>query len=237
MLKSKTLPSTLLLLSLYAGVGSVSVMHGKAFGQAKPTRVRAKLDGFDIAPKTGNAANQIGGASRGIGGLALYAPMLGRSYSLTPTFMWGSDDAQAEYTFRMMGPAPGQEEMYSAKVTGGQFTYPADAPALVPGNTYTWQVAPVSDLLGNPISTKVKIVGGAERSQIEASLHGVPGMTQADAKVYVEKRLWYDALTTYSNLIMSDPTKPEYYKARAELYDQLPQTHALADVDLAKAQR
>jgi hypothetical protein len=34
---------------------------------AKPTRVRAKLDGFDLSPQSGKSANQIGGASRDLG--------------------------------------------------------------------------------------------------------------------------------------------------------------------------
>ncbi len=57
---------------------------------AKSTRVRAKLDGFDIAPTSGKAPNQIGGASRDLGALTLYAPKLAKAYTLTPTFFWSA---------------------------------------------------------------------------------------------------------------------------------------------------
>lgn len=205
----------------------------QAANAGKPARVRTKLEGFDIEPKSGKAPNQIGGASRGIGGFTLYAPKLGKAYSLTPTFYWSADDATVEFTFRLSVLSAGQGDLFETKVTGGQFTYPADAPALMPGSTYVWQVTPMNDMLGGPASASVLIVGGSERTAVEAALHGKP---EADAKVFTDKRLWYDALAAYTNLIHAEPGRGEFYKDRADLYDQLPQTQALADADLTKAQ-
>jgi hypothetical protein len=231
---------TLSFLSLTLAAGfCFTAFATPSYGQGnpqKPMRVRTKLDGFDIEPKSGKAQNQIGGASRGIGGLTLYAPKMGKAYTLTPTFSWSADDDSTEYTFRLSVISAGQGPIFESKVTGGHFTYPADAPALVPGSTYVWQVTPSNDMLGGTASASILIVDGSERTAIEAALHGKPGMSAADAKVYTEKRLWYDALAAYTSLINAEPTKSEYLKARAELYDQLPQTQALADMDMNKAQ-
>ena len=229
------------LLSLTFGAGLFfSLLSHPSLGQVnppqKPMRVRAKLDGFDIEPKSGKAQNQIGGASRGIGGLTLYAPKLGKAYTLTPTFAWSAEDESTEYNFRLSVISAGQGPIFETKVTGGHFTYPTDAPVLTPGSTYVWQVTPANDMLGGTASASILVVGGEDRSAIETALHGKPGMSSADAKVYVEKRLWYDAVATYNNLIKSEPTNSEYLKDRAELYDQLPQTQALADIDMNKAQ-
>ena len=232
---------TLLSLSLSALAAGICftlppiMSWAQAGAPQKPTRVRTKLEGFDIEPKSGKAPNQIGGASRGLG-LALYAPKLGKAYSLTPTFTWNAEDDATEYTFRLSELSAGQGPIFEAKVNGGRFTYPADAPALVPGSTYIWQVTPANDILGGAASASILIVGGAERAAIEAASHGKPGMTAADAKVYVDKRLWYDALAAYTSLINAEPNKAEYYKGRAELYDQLQQTQTLADLDMSKAQ-
>jgi hypothetical protein len=236
-LKNRNIP--LLLLSLTLGTGAALcplAMHAQAAGSQKPARVRPQLEGFDIEPKSGKAPTQIGGASRGIGSLTLYAPKLGKAYTLTPTFMWSSDDPTNEYIFRLSILSAGRGQIFETKVNGGRFTYPADAPALVPGSTYVWQVTPTNDMFGGPASASVLIVGGNERAAIEAALHGKPGMTPADAKIYTDKRLWYDAVAAYTNLIDSEPGHPEFYKGRADLYDQLPQTQALADMDIAKAQ-
>ena len=229
------------LLSLVLGAGLCFTLFptsslGQATSSQKPMRVRTKLDGFDIEPKSGKAQNQIGGASRGIGGLTLYAPKLGKAYTLTPTFAWSADDESTEYTFRLSMLSAGQSPIYENKVTGGHFTYPADAPALVPGSTYVWQVTPSNDMLGGTASASILIVGGGDRSAIESALHGQPGMSAADARVYVDKRLWYDAVAAYTNLIHAEPSNSDYLKGRAVLYDQLPQTQALADMDMNKAQ-
>ena len=68
---------------------------------AKPTRVRAKLDGFDLSPQSGKSANQIGGASRDLGSPRLYAPHAGKAFSVMPVFYWGTAEAGQKVTFRL----------------------------------------------------------------------------------------------------------------------------------------
>ena len=205
---------------------------------AKPARVRVKLEGFDIAPSSGKAPNQIGGASRGLGGITLYAPRMGKSYSLTPTFYWSSDDPTLEYTFKISAMSAEQSPLFTTKVTGGRFTYPASAPALEPGATYVWSVQPMIDMLGGPASASIIIVGGSERSSLAAQLEAAKDPAEkpspAEAKIMMDARAWFDAFDAYTTLIARHP-KPEYYKQRAALYDQLPDTQSLADADMAKA--
>ena len=203
----------------------------------KPVRVRAKLDGFDLAPTSGKAPNQIGGASRGIGTLALYAPRAGKSYSSTPTFYWSSDDPQAEYTFTLSPAAPGTQWSYKANVTGSHFTYPAEAPPLKPGETYTFTVQPTIDMMGGPVTASITILSAPERAAVESALAATtgPNAPQQQAQIFVDHRLWYDALAAYNSLIAANPTQGDLYLSRADLYDQLPQTHRLADEDVAKS--
>jgi hypothetical protein len=206
---------------------------------AKVARVRAKLDGFDIAPTSGKAPNQIGGASRGLGELTLYAPKQGKAYSLTPTFYWNGDD-KSDYLFKLTPLSPQENVVYTAKVTGGKFTYPADAPALKPSETYVWSVTPENDMMGGAASASVLIVGGANRQTVEAALASAKAPagepSEEAAKVYVQNRLWFDAVAEYSNLIERHPEVTKYYQERSAVYDQLQETHDLADADAAKAQ-
>ena len=224
------------------GVGSV---WAQTAGTAtpRPVRVRAKLDGFDLTPKNATPPrrpNQIGGVSRGIGSLVLYAPTMGKSYTLTPTFSWRSDDPKGEYTLRLSQPGIGADALYEAKVVGDHFTYPADAPALKPGETYVWTVQPTVDMLGGPASASLVIVGGTEREAVDAALAKAKAESDpaaAAAKVYTDMRLWFDAVSAYSSLIERFPARSEFYQARADLYDQLPATSALADADVAKVHK
>jgi hypothetical protein len=207
--------------------------------QPKPTRVRAKLDGFDLSPQTGKTPAQIGGVSRDLGAITSYAPRLGKAYTLTPTFFWSSDDDKAEFTF-MLSNSSDQNTKYESKVKGRVFTYPANAPALTPGATYTWSVQPTIDIGGGIASASFVIVSGQDRAAIEAALANVRGdrveASLAQAKIYTDSRLWYDAVAAYSSLIGRFPKRNDLYQARAQLYDQLPQTQSLADADIARTQ-
>jgi hypothetical protein len=204
----------------------------------KSTRVRAKLDGFDIAPTSGKAPNQIGGASRDLGMLTLYAPKLAKAYTLTPTFFWSADDDKAEFTFKLAALSAQESPIYVKKVTGGKFTYPSDAPALKPSETYIWSVQPENDLMGGAASASVLIVGGSNRDAVDSALagKGIAGEpSAAAAKVYVDNRLWFDAIAEYTALIEKHPEMAQYHEARAQLYDQLKATQPLADADVAAA--
>jgi hypothetical protein len=240
--KNTTLPFALVAVLL---AGTACFTQPSALAQngttaPRPARVRAKLDGFDLTPKSASARpNQIGGASRGAFGMDLYAPSMGKAYTLTPTFYWSSDDAQAEFTFKVSQPGMGGS-LYETKVVGDHFTYPANAPALQPGSTYVWTVAPTLDMMGGPKSASVVIVGGKEREDISAALAKAQAGSDpaaAQAKVYTDMRLWFDAVAAYSNLIGRFPARGEFYQDRADLYDQLPVTAKLADIDAARAHK
>ncbi len=204
----------------------------------KVVRVRAKLDGFNIAPTSGKAPNQIGGASRDLGALTLYAPQLGKAYTLTPTFYWSAADDKTEYTFKLSALSTQESVLYVKKVMGGKFTYPADAPELKPSETYVWSVQPENDLMGGLAQASVLIVGGANRNSVTAALASAKTSpaepSAAAAKIYVDNRLWFDAIAEYSALIEKHPEMTQYYKERAAIYDQLPETQSLADEDAVK---
>ena len=93
-------------------------------------------------------------------------------------------------------------------------------------------------MLGGPASASIVIVSGSERAGLTAQLNMAKDAAEkpspAEAKIMLDARMWFDALAAYNTLIERHP-KPEYYKQRALLYDQLPETQPLADADMAKA--
>jgi hypothetical protein len=202
-------------------------------GQGAPRRVKTKLDGFDLAPEKATA-NQIGGASRGEGAKTLlYAPHKARVYTLRPAFAWRGDPT-ATYKFKIQDTLG--TFSWDREVTGTTLVYPADAPALSPGSTYLWKVAPDSPLLGPPPPAAIVVVlGGADRAQIDAGLGQIQGADAdtARARYFFDQRLWYDALMAYSDLIGKNPDQASLYKMRGTLYDQVPAAEPLADADFA----
>lgn len=211
--------------------------HPANAAPAHPARVHARLAGFDLAPGQASA-NQIGGASRGVGPkLVLYAPHKGRVLTLRPSFQW-KGDATASYTFHLQDLTGSLS--WDRAVTGTSLDYPADAPPLVPGQTYLWRVTPDSPLLGPPPPAAILVVlGDPERAQIASGLSAIPGdgfdAQAARARYLFDQRLWYDAVAAYSALIDKYPAHSEPYEMRGWLYEQLPATEPLAELDFSHA--
>ena len=213
---------------------------------APPRPARVKLDGFDLSSQSAHAgltpakhsgANQIGGASRGIGSVKLFAPAKGLAYSLHPTFQW-SGTPDTKYKLQMENLA--DHTSFEATVEGTLFTYPETAPALKPGSTYSWSVQPEIDMMGGTSdSALIVIAGGAERDAIASALAAITQTGEAGdrarAQVYFDKRVWYDAAQAYSILIAAHPDDAELHRMRGTLYDQVPATEKLADQDFAMA--
>jgi Domain of Unknown Function (DUF928) len=204
-----------------------------------PRRAQAQLAGFDLAPDKASA-NQIGGASRGVGSstLVLYAPHKGLVYSLRPSFWWRGDP-NATYTFHIQDVTGGSG--WDRPVTGVSLIYPADAPPLVPGKTYLWRIEPSSPLLGPPPpAAMIVVMSDTDRASIDAAVAQIQGSDVnagiARAKVYFDHRLWYDAVMQYDDLIAQNPGQAQLYGLRGAVYDQLPVTQPLADADYTHAQ-
>ncbi len=191
-----------------------------------PVRVRAKLSGFDLSNKSGKSANQIGGASRDLGTPHLYAPGSAKAYSLTPTFYWSAPDGAAKVTFRIS--TINGIEVYETTTAATHLTYPADAPALKPGMTYRWTILPENDMLGGaPAPVTFMVVDGDERAAIQSAL-----ATATDpASVFVQHRIWYDAVVAYNNVLDKDPGNQAALLGRATLYNSVSATESLADAD------
>jgi hypothetical protein len=83
-------------------------------------------------------------------------------------------------------------------------------------------------MLGGPPSpVSVTIVGGNERSAIDQELKSASDR----ATVFVNHRIWYDAIADYTTTLDQTPGDQAARKGRATVYDQLPVTQPLADSD------
>ena len=208
---------------------SVALTPRAAVAQAPtshPVRVRAKLSGFDLSTKSGKSANQIGGASRDLGTPRIYAPASARDYALNPTFHWATPDGAAKVTFRLS--TINGIELYKTTTSATSLAYPADAPPLKPGMTYRWTIVPENDMLGGaPAPVTLMIVDGAERAAIQAAL----ASSTDPASVFVDHRIWYDAIAAYNTALDKNPDNQTARLGRATLFNSIPATQSLADAD------
>jgi len=212
-------------------------------GAGHPKRVHADLSGFELAPKkpSTDSSVQIGGGTRGgLSGPLLYAPHRAKSYSANPTFYWGQPGAMNEFTLRVYDSS--DDIVFEETVHGKSYTYPPSAPALKPGETYSWTVQLASGLMAEPAEPVEFVVQSlSERAPVKSALAEISGHGLQDqlrrAQIFEDGRIWYDAVASYSDVIAKFPDQPEAYKRRGEIYDQIPETRDLAEADFANAEK
>jgi hypothetical protein len=192
------------------------------------------LTGFDLAPKNDTHTTQIGGGTRSFGGeTTLYAPSKAWLFDAHPTVSWTHTTKVARFIVTFMDSSGAT--IYRKEVSSRTFRYPDDGPALQPGSTYLWTVQPSSSLMG-PRSEPVEIVvvGEPQRSQIRNELSQCGQDELSQANVFVKHRIWYDAVEKLSHLIEQSPNR-DLYERRAEIYEQVSNTTALAADDRSTA--
>jgi Domain of Unknown Function (DUF928) len=201
-----------------------------------PKRVRTDLAGFELDKSRVQPATQVGGATRGNDAATiLLAPHLGKAYALRPVFHWAQRNKANSFEFRLMNDSG--EQIYTGSVKGTTFEYPENAPALKPGQTYRWTVAPEVSLLGGaPEPARFIVIDNPERDQVSSELLTEGPTADGRAKVLARHGLWYDAIEAYTALINSHASTAEFYEKRAEIYEQIPATQEPARIDREKAE-
>ena len=102
--------------------------------------------------------------------------------------------------------------------------------ALAAGS-YTATLVSGTSAFQNSLGAGLAGVRGDERAAIETEL----GKNSADANaIFVNHRIWYDAVAGYTAILNQQPDNQDALKGRAAVYDQVPSTQNLADVDWSK---
>ncbi len=201
-------------------------------------RVVSDLSGFDLLG-SGKQPTVVG-ATRSVTRPVALAPRLGRIYGLMPVFFWSYDAGAENAAFVLEDDA--QKELFRTQAHGRLFRYPAGAPRLEPGKTYFWRVAVPLGMLGTVESDPVGFVvlSPAERAEVEKALAAIsssdPFQQALDhARLLTERRLWYDAIAAYTDLIAGFPDRAVLYEERGTIYAQIEATRSLSDQDFARA--
>jgi hypothetical protein len=207
--------------------------------KAPRKRVVTDLSGFDLLDS--GKQPMVAGATRSLPRPVALAPRLGKLYGAGPLFAWRYEGAAGKFVFVLADEL--QKEVFQAEVAGTQFRYPKDAPGLLPGKTYFWTVEVSLGALGSVQSTAAGILMASsdQRAEVEKALSQVSSggsyeQALGRARVFTKYRLWYDAVSAYSDLIARFPSRAELYEERGTIYAQLEATRPLAEQDFARAE-
>jgi hypothetical protein len=172
------------------------------------------------------------------GGTTLLAPHSARLYSAHPVFEWNRAGQAGNFIFELFDDKDAL--VYKTRVNAATFRYPEDAVPLQPGAVYLWSVRPEGGLLGGASETlKFTRLNQSELAVISRELEKSSAKEKGDllraAQIFMDHRLWFDAVQAYTELIKSYPDDPEPYEKRGMIYDQIPVTEDLAEQDFAVA--
>ena len=204
-------------------------------------RLIVNLTGFEMLKpvQLKSQASTLAATRGGLPPTAL-APKLGKFYGASAMFAW-KYPGQAE-KFSLAITDDRGKAIFHADVNGSDFVYPSDGPHLEPGTVYSWSVQMISAQEISPPSSPVEFVpvSDGERKEIEQTLAAAESKDAYQsgldrAKIFVEHRLWYDAIGAYSELISRYPERAELYEHRGMIYAQLKITRPLSEQDFARA--
>jgi tetratricopeptide (TPR) repeat protein len=145
-----------------------------------------------------------------------------------PTFTWLTVAAANGYMIQIRRQGGSFMRLESADTT---FTLPASVPALMPGQTYTWTVAPMG--AGRPTREQsFTVIGGAEYSALQDDLMELAdndldpfsdGLFLA-VTIYRDAGLFYEASAALTFLEESgSPLSAQAWLLRGEIFDALGQ--------------
>ncbi len=212
-----------------------------ATAAAKPKKkLDADLSGFDVSDgKSDKKVATMLGASRAtaIPSATLLAPKRAKFYGASPLFSWTFTGHNEGYILIITDEDEAQLEKHQTKEP--RFVLDGAQTKFQPGETYYWRV----QVLPNPLASdplEFVMVSAAEKAAIEKEIAAVSQGAPYDsalsrARIFVDHRLWFDALGAYDDLIAKNPNRAELYEDRATIYAQLPITKAQSDADLVKA--
>jgi hypothetical protein len=206
----------------------------------KVKRVHVDLTGFELDKAASRVSStQIGGGTREIGGVTtLLAPRFARVYAAHPVFQWSHTTQAQNFEFRLFDSKG--DLLYKAHANGRELRYPDNAPLLQPGSVYTWNVQPEIALLGS-VSMTYRFIRLAqiEIDEISKALEqigsGGKNPLEARAQLFSDRRLWFDSVQAFADLIKDYPEDSDLFERRGIIYDQIPVTKPLAEEDFAVA--
>ncbi len=208
---------------------------------AKPKRkLDADLSGFDVSGDKSDkkVSTMLGGSrSAAVPSATLLAPHRAKLYGASALFPWSFTGHNEGYVVIITDED--ETQLVHQQVKEPRFHFDTSKTKLQPGETYYWRVQVLPNALASE-PLEFVVVTAEERQAIDKALAAIPAgdpyeSALARAHLFVDHRLWFDALGAYDELITKYPTRSELYQERGTIYTQIAVTKPQADADFARA--
>jgi len=240
-MKRVLLGSCLLGLTLSSWSGPQQQQPKSEAAASKPKKkLDADLSGFDVSDGKSDkkVATMLGGSrASAVPSATLLAPKRAKFYGASPLFSWTFTGHNEGYVLIITDEDEAQLEKRQTK--DAHLLLDASKAKFQPGETYYWRVQVLPNTLASD-PLEFVVVTAAEKAAIDKEIAAIPAggaydSALARARVFVDHRLWFDALGAYDELIAKNPNRAELYEDRATIYAQLAVTKPQSEADQVKA--
>jgi hypothetical protein len=205
----------------------------------KKRRLDADLSGFDTSSKSDKKVSSTLGGTRAtaVPSATLLAPKHAKFYGASALFSWTFTGHSEGYVFLLTDED--ETQLLKASTKDSQYLFDPAKAKLNPGDTYYWRVQVLPNTLASD-PLEFSVVSADERNAIDKEIAAIPTADAYDAalsraRVFVEHRLWFDALGAYEALIAKYPNRAQLFEDRSTIYAQIPATKSQSEADLARA--
>jgi hypothetical protein len=207
----------------------------------KKRKLDADLSGFDTTDSKSDkkVSTMLGGSrSTAVPSATLLAPKHAKLYGASALFSWTFTGHNEGYVFLLTDED--ETQLLRAPTKDPHYLFDPAKTKLNAGDTYYWRIQVLPNTLASD-PLEFAVVTAEERAAIEKEIAAIPQNADAyeralsQARIYVDHRLWFDALGAYDTLIAKYPNKSELYEDRATIYAQLPVTKPQSEADKAHA--
>lgn len=185
---------------------------------SRPVRVRTDISSFHLERNLKLTPNQIGATSRGDHSiLTLCAPHSGIASSARPLFVWqlpSTSNGQVHFSLA----SPSGDVLFEMDVTGNSLEYPADAPAIAPGESFIWNVSAKGGMDKLPPYDLVQVQDKSCRERIQKELAAAPADPLARAQIFLDHQVWYDAIAELQKGLQANPARKDLAEQLQVLY-------------------
>lgn len=239
-------------------VGPNSSMRIKAHPASAPASEKSDADkkatnpgSFEVVQsflklKNSEGSSAIGGlrSSEKASRLVAVSPCQTRLRTAQPVFTWKIDDPSTELKLTVYGQSSTVWQTNVSNTTTA--TYPADAPGLKPGVSYSWALETTDPLVSPPLRTPAsffEIIAPADATRLESDLMQLdankPGPVTyhlTRASLYFDRGLVDEAITETQSALAADPDNQSLRAILARLYADTGRTQE-AITELNKGQK
>jgi hypothetical protein len=196
-------------------VGANSSMRIKGQPGSKPKEQNFEVVQNFLKLKSTEGTSSISGLRSGdkVEALVAVSPCQTKVRDARPVFAWKAEDPSLELRLIVYNESGVHWQTDVANVTSA--AYPADAPALVPGVSYSWTLETSDPLVSPPLRTTAsffEIIAKEDVAALEKELASIdaekPGPTSYHlmrASLYFDRGLVADAITETKAAVATDP--------------------------------